>query len=295
MSVKDRPELSSNPEQFAMTRYQLALLPVLAGAILVLAGALNQKSAPAKPIVVVDGSQVSDPQAMVVLDQALAALAPERVRWLQCKVWQQGMCEDFRYQGCGRVLLAPGQRSRFDLNVQVGKTVGELRLVSNGKVLVQSIRLGGDKAVVTRMDLPPDVPDPALAPKTAALREQFLEANGGNSLSALLGGLRQCLRGAQRRQYSWSGHDAVVIAGALPEESNVDVPGIGLVPPRFQVRQAVLFLDGKTLWPHRVEWWGSEQANQPLQLLLQTEFRDPVLNQPMTPERCAAEFAALAG
>jgi hypothetical protein len=39
-----------------------------------------------------------------------------------------------------------------------------------------------------------------------------------------------------------------------------------------------------------VEWWGPDPPLADDSLLVQMEFRDPVLNQPLSPERCAREF-----
>ena len=55
-------------------------------------------------------------------------------------------------------------------------------------------------------------------------------------------------------------------------------------------RQCRLYLEAPTLWPHRVEWWGPLRANAGDALLLQMEFRDPIINQPLSAERCAREF-----
>jgi hypothetical protein len=294
-SVAAWPELSSNPEQLAMTRYQLLLLPVVAGAILVLGGALNQKPATAGPLLVADGQRSSDPQALDLLDRAVATLAPERVRWLECTVWQQGMCEDFSYQACGRLLTAPAERCRFDLNVKVGKTVGELRLACDGKTLCQSLRMSGDKAVVTLQDLP-GVKDKFKTPLELELaRAQFLEDNGGRGLGPMVRGLRRRMQGAQYVHCRWRGRDVFAIAGAVPEEQAAATMASDFVAARFKVRQVVLFLDAQTLWPDRVEWWGADRPSGPSRLLLQTEFRNPVLNEPLSAERCAAEFAVAPG
>jgi hypothetical protein len=289
-SAAVRPELSSNPEHFAMTRYQLLLLPMLAGAIVVLGGAFQQKPKTTQPLLLTDGLRPSDPQALELLDRAAAALAPEQVRWMECKVWQQGICEEFSYQGCGRLLTAPDERCRFDLNVKVGNTVGELRLVSDGKTLCHSIRMSGDKAAATRLDLP-CAKDKFKTPlELGQARAQFLNDHGGASLSAMLRGLRLRMKGVQCLQCRWNSHEVYVIAGALPQEQLPEGLTCEFVPARFQCRQSVLYLDSQTMWPLRVEWWGAERPTETSKLLLQTEFRSPVLNQPLSTERCAAEF-----
>src|SRR6516164_8640933 len=152
-SAAPRPELSSKPEQFAMTRYQVLLLPAVAAAILILGGALNPKAPLAQPAIAAATAGPNDPQALEILDQAIAALAPERLPWTEANVWQQIRYEGISFQACGRMFTAPGDRTRFDLNVKVGKSLGELRVVSDGKTLCQWLRIGGDKPVVRCWEL----------------------------------------------------------------------------------------------------------------------------------------------
>jgi hypothetical protein len=243
--------------------------------VLLLSGALKQKPAAASPILVVDAALPAETEAVERLGAAVAALAPERVGWLECKLWQQGMCEDFTFQACGRLLTAPGQRSRFDVNLKVGGTVGELRQVCDGKSAWQSLRLGDETTAVTALD-----------GSDQHARAVYLGQNGISGPAATVSHLRDKMRGTRCMRQRWKNQDVFVIAGALPGM----LEG-GEVTPRFQARQAVLYLDATTLWPLRIEWWGNDRPGKPLQLLQQTEFRDPVVNQPLSNERCAAEFA----
>ena len=244
-----------------------------------LCGALKPK--PSHRPAVEPGPGANDPAALAVLDRAVAALDPARVQWLQAKVWHRAECEDFCFQACGRLLTAPGERSRYDLNVKVGKSVGELRVVCDGQGLWQSLRVGGNKAMVRRWELP-------ATPEQAAARLQLLRSYGFGGLAPMLRGLRECARGARSAPLRWNGREVIVVALAIPNvegESAADY-----VPARLQLRQCCLFLDAQTLWPHRVEWWGAEDAGRPNRLLMQTEYRGAVLNQPLSAERCAAEF-----
>jgi hypothetical protein len=274
MSAALAAELSSNPEHLAMTRYPLFLVPVLGGAVLLLSGALKQKPVLASPILIVDAAQPADAEATERVSAAVAALAPEQVQWLECKLWQQGMCEDFTFQACGRLLTAPGQRSRIDVNLKVGGTVGELRQVCDGKTAWQSLRLGDEANTLTQLEGPEQHG-----------RAVYLGQNGISGPAATLSHLREKMRGTRCTHQRWKDQDVFVIAGALP------CIAAGEVEPRFQARQAVLYLDATSLWPLRIEWWGNDRDGKPLQLLQQTEFRDPVVNQPLSGERCAAEFA----
>jgi hypothetical protein len=258
---------------------------------LVLGGALNQKNA--------DGQQTSappqpashDPQALLPLDRAIDALAPERVGLLEATVWQQARSEDFSYQACGRLLTAPGDRSRFELNVRVGTTQAELRMVCDGKTLWQSTRAGNDKSTVCTWDLPAAKDGTAANPELAQARAKFLEEQGFPGLSACLRRLRQGLQNAQCEQQRWNGREVFVISGTWPDNAAQFAGVADIARPRYQARLCRLFLDAQTFWPHRLEWWGSEKPNQANLLLAQTEFRDPVFHRSLAPEQFTALFA----
>jgi hypothetical protein len=76
--------------------------------------------------------------------------------------------------------------------------------------------------------------------------------------------------------------------------SNAD--GANLVPANQSwtaglPRQCHLYLDAQTLWPGRVEWWGPAAPGGGEVLVAQVEFRNPVVNRPLTAEVCARLFA----
>jgi hypothetical protein len=292
MSAARVVELSSNPEQLDMTRYQLLLLPAVAAAIVILGGGLHSRALGGKhlPVLAAAGS-ATDPEALALLDQALAALAPERVQWLEATVWQQARCDDFTYRACGRLLTAPGDRARLDVNVMVGKTQGELRIVCDGQNLHRSIRVGGDAATVTRVALPVLKDGFKTPEELTRARAQFAQEQGMAGLEPLLRGLRQGLQHAQFQHQDWKGTDVLAVTGTWPEDADQAAALPDIFKPRFQPRLCRIYLDARTFWPHRLEWWGSEKPSEPNTLLVETEFRDAVLNRTLSAEQCAAQFA----
>jgi hypothetical protein len=60
--------------------------------------------------------------------------------------------------------------------------------------------------------------------------------------------------------------------------------------PNGLPRQCRLYLDPDTLWPQRLEWWGPQPARRDDSLLVQLEFRDPVLNRAPSAEQVARAF-----
>jgi hypothetical protein len=174
--------------------------------------------------------------------------------------------------------MAPGDRSRFDVNVLVGTTHGQLRQVCDGRTLQCSTRVGDDTPVVMRCSLP------------GTGRTEFLQEQGFAGVAPLLRSLRRALQNVQCQKRDWKGLDVIVISGIWPQETERSAGLPKEFKPRYQPRLCCIFLDAQTLWPHRLEWWGSEQPNQANTLLVQTEFRNPVINRVLPPEQCAAEF-----
>jgi hypothetical protein len=183
---------------------------------------------------------------------------------------------------------------RFDVNVRVGQTVGKLRLVNDGVTVWQSIQTGGARAVVERWEMP-GLGDTLKTPADVAqARMQLLEEHCFLGLAPMLRKLRQGVQSARLRQQRWNGHDVQIVSAAWPVNDASLASLADFARPRLPLRQCRAYLDAQTLWPYRIEWWGAEKPHQPHQLLVQTEYREPLLNQPLSPERCAGEFAFVA-
>ena len=70
----------------------------------------------------------------------------------------------------------------------------------------------------------------------------------------------------------WKGHAVVRLTGRKPPPVPDNQPG-----------ECRLYLDAQTLWPCRIEWLGRVPDRGDV-LLVQMEFRDPVLGQPVHDE-----------
>jgi hypothetical protein len=252
-------------------------LPFLACSTFLVAGALSRHAAPA-----LRGAHESPPDkdlpaAAELLSEAAAALAPDRLPWLETAVWQNASGEDGRFVARGRLWTAPGGRQRLELTVRVGKTVGTLLLVCDGRVFQQVTRVGLGDPVVTQQDVPSD-------PSAGAENVPVSGELGPGGLTNLLIGIRQHLTAPKVRRASWKGQAVFRVSGGwqtqpMPQDT---LPS-GLRPAK-PPQACVVLLDAKTLWPHRVEWAGERDA-------WQIEFRDPLPNQPLTPMQCDRLFA----
>jgi hypothetical protein len=259
------------------------LVPFLTCATFLAAGALSRQGAAPS----LCGAHDSPPEkglpaAEDLFAGAAAALAPERTPWLETDVWQQVQGEEGRFVARGRLLCAPGRRQRMELTVRVGKTEGELLLVSDGRTAYRAMRVAQGGPMVSLRTLSPSESSPGVAAAQNSLPTDL--ASGGPE--QVVAGIRERLTAPRVRRASWKGQAVYRIQGtwrADPPRQGDLLPG--LRPPATPRTCAVL-LDARTLWPHRIEWAGDGERD-----IWQIEFRDPVLNQPLPAARCARLFA----
>jgi hypothetical protein len=241
------------------------MLSCLGGLAILLAGALTPPAAQTPPR--------ADAEANRVLDRAVAALSADHFRWLRMNLWQQASLPALTYQAEGVYLSGPDHRLRLDLQVRAGNAASRLQVVSDGHTFWQIAQHGPAGRSVSRVDLKP-VLQLLLSPGTgAARREEFYSHQWFAGPAPLLQTLRPALTFTRCQPVRWHERDALLLTGVRsvpPEEKNC---------PDYLPRQCRLFLDAQSLWPHRLEWWGPMPTNRQDQMLLQLEFRDPVLGQ----------------
>jgi hypothetical protein len=106
----------------------------------------------------------------------------------------------------------------------------------------------------------------------------------------LLQTMRSRLEWSRMETVRREGRAFIKLTGTWSSESAEALAPTGGSWPDGLPQQCRLYLDAETLWPHRVEWWGPDVPRSADVLLVQMEFRDPVLNQPLSAEGCAREF-----
>jgi hypothetical protein len=272
-----------------MARSPLLIILGLAGGALLLTGMVNRRAPtsapPAQP-----PSPAESAEAAELLDRASAAYAPPRVPWVEVKLWQQNRDEGAVYEVHGRYLAAPGNRVRLELQTRAGATRGEVKLVSNGMWLWEYHRFGDHPAKVVRGELPKlekgvNTPEWVDWARGETLRDRTFLGVG-----PLLKSLRDRLQGLRGEPVRWQDVEAVRVSGTWPADPS-KLNGVpDFARPRQPPRLCALYLDAKTLWLHRLEWWATEGTKDGPALVMATEFRDPVLNRPLAAERCAEEF-----
>jgi hypothetical protein len=284
-----------------MSSFRFILMPVVAGGFVLLTGSVGlvrpgsadaaRDTAPPPAHLAPPTRSAPNAAAVAALDRTLTLLDPGSLHWLEMGLWQQVSAGGVVCEAEGRYLLAPGPRFRLELKTRHGTATGSLMVVGDGTTLWQKTQIDpGGQATCGRVRLGevlkrfnrPDVPPQVL--------DEFFRSQGCGSLVLLLPGLRQQLNWVGKERVRRNGRVLVKLSGVWgPAESAVLAPP-GEAWPEGLPRQCRLYLDAETSWPHRLEWWGPDPPHKDDALLVQMEFRDPVINRPMSADRCAREF-----
>jgi hypothetical protein len=268
-------------------RYLPCILP-LAGLILVTAVLAQPLGMPAPPA---PAGPVDDPEAIRSLDQTMEALGPARVRWLEYGIRQKVRLPGLAFEAEGTCLRAPDNRLRMEVRTHVGGATGLLLMVSDGLHVWQASRAGDRPwAKVTRFSLQ-EVFEMIHNTGLPRLREEFFEGPTLAGIGPLVHTLRGSLVWVEQKVVRGPEGDRVELTGVWPQIRLKEVVAEDKPWPAVLPRRCVLWLDRTTHWPHRVEWWGPPVAGGKDEPLAELEFRDPVFNRPVPPERCASAFS----
>jgi hypothetical protein len=247
-------------------------------------------------------SKPADSEASRWLDRAVQALHPDRVSWLETALWQKVTLPDLTYQARGRLLLAPEGRFRLELGTQDNDS-GQLEVSDGSNRWTARRAIGGEWVELTRQGEKGPLTDTVV--ETEEPNKPLLSGGWSSGLGSLLSGLSGKLRwvlveplpGGQIRL---TGLDLALKtppptrpAGLksapnpiVSAKQNGMVGGIDKGP-----RICRVILDGRSLWPDRIEWWGPIQNHPQDRLMVEMEFREPILNRPLAPDVCAREFS----
>lgn len=232
-----------------------------------------------------------DAAAERCLEQSLDAFKAERVKWLEISIWQKVQLPGCAYEADGSYRLAPGQRFRLEMHTHPGGGEGTMLSVSDGHYLWQAERPGsGGWENVTRVNLS-EVFSVMSGPAEPQLRCEFLQRPHFQGILPLLRNLSCRLVWARGEVIRQAGVKLIHLVGVWPKEKALKYAPADEAWPAALPRQCHLYLDAQTYWPRRVEWWGPFTAGGVDRLLVQMEFRDPVLNRPLTDDVCARLFA----
>lgn len=235
------------------------------------------------PAFVADSAETSGKD---VLDQVIAALGPDRVHWLQFTVVQKLFEENFTTEG--RYVIGPGQRIRLEMKVKSDDVSGNVLVVSDGHDLYKARWSDEDEPKTTKAtkESLPEI-EPGTDPKVAGdKREQFLQRSGFGGIFTLLGQIRETHTDLVQQTGVCQSRKVVRLSANCP----TDESKLKNLPNHMRARRCAIYVDADTLWPFRIEWIGSPRPADPLVVLMRMDFRDPLINQPLSAAECAQIF-----
>jgi hypothetical protein len=270
-----------------MVRYPFAIILALALGAVLLTGADRPPGPTPPPAPPAVGA--GNAEAAAFLDRAIAACSAPQVTWMEMTLWQQIWDGPTAREIHGRYAGAPDHRLRIELKVKVDRVEGQMLVICDGNTVWEHQQFGKDWREPTWTELPTLGEDYQTPEMLAAGRSWRLGVSTFLGPGPLLSKLRKDSQGLGQRAARWNGVDVVQVTGNWAENRELLKDLSESQKPRHPARLWTVYLDGRTLWPHRLEWWGAAPQGEPV-LLHELEFREPVLNRPMPPERCALEF-----
>jgi hypothetical protein len=273
---------------------------MLVGVGIIVAGAMAQQTSPPTPPAAPPPATKTpspppppkpaqaDPAATKVLDDAVNA---KQFDWVETTLWEQVDVQGLTFQAQGTYLSAPNNRLHLDLQVHIGGTIGRLEIVSDGTTLYESVKVGDGERTITKVVELKKVLETLNTPDTSKeVRDEFFQSQAFYGVVPLLRSIQQRMTVTKKENIRWHGHDVVQLTAEWSGEVVKSFTQDGKQQwPAYVPRQCRLFLDAKSLWPHRVEWWGPRHPRGDESLLVQMEFRDPK-HEPLDDARCKKEF-----
>jgi hypothetical protein len=262
-------------------RYAVFILLVLAALILTAARNPQQPKSPANP----EAHAVADK----LLGDAVARLDPSRAPWTETKLWQQGRLGRHYYEVDGRLVSGPNRRLRLELTINNGHASSTNLTVCDGIRVWQGSRVGDgpwtDLVHIQLKQLFQQLPT-----NEVRLHDASPRVPGITGITTLLHGLRSRMYWSRADTVRRGNRSFIKLTGAWSQAARATLAPPDQLWPVALPRSCRLYLDPSSLWPHRLEWWGPDAPPSADVLLLQMEFRDPIINQTLSEDRCAQEF-----
>jgi hypothetical protein len=214
-----------------------------------------------------------------LLAKAIDRLRADKATWLKTKIRQTVNDGESRFTAEGCLQRGPNHCARLELTILHGDASSRLVVVSDGESLAQVCTLAGASPVAGVERLP------ALTEATptidSAVREENLRDKGCGGPRHLLVQLRQQMQNAKMQM------------GLLDERPVIQIKGEispAAAPSQKRASIACAYVDARTLWPHRLEWWECDKTQTP-RLSVCIEFLEPQINQGLSLDDCARVFS----
>ena len=266
------------------------LFTVVLGSTILLPGAWTGSSTPiaqnpevlfVPQIVALEADIIgSGVDATRLLEKALEKLGEPRTAWMKTKIRQTISDADSNFVAAGFLQRGPNHCARLEMNV--GKQ-GRLRVVSDGEVVAQVRNIPGKAPDVVVERFPAASADSA--DHISAAKEKYLCGKSCGGPAALLQQLHKHLHNAKLQTGLLQGKAVIQVKGEI-DSGATPMCAATTIP----VRYAYIYLDAKSLWPHRLEWWGRDKTNA-LRSVLTLEFLEPQIDQELSVETCMRMFS----
>jgi hypothetical protein len=272
----------------------LFALPTLAILALSSSPALGQQTAPAaQPVPAAPPAPKADPKATEALQKAIEQLDPKKVGWLELTLWQHLASQGLAFQAEGNYLSGPDYHLRLNLKIRLAGMAGEMDVVSDGSVLWTVMAVAGQPRTIAKWSLKDVQPVVNNANMIPQVREGFYQSQSFTGIVPVLDNLRQQMVLTKQEKIQWQGHDVFKLTGVWNAEIAKELAPSPSSPwPILLPRECRVFLDAKTYWPYRLEWWGPVTSGGPDILIMETEYRNPqIVNAgDKPPEKYARAF-----
>ncbi|MBM3996697.1 MAG: hypothetical protein FJ303_21465 [Planctomycetes bacterium] len=264
------------------TRMLIAVL-VLTGGVIALAGAWNRQSTRPAPVpeiafvpqdVELDADLLgTQTDAGQLLQMAIAKLDPAKTTWLKTKIRQAVSDGTSHFVSEALLQRGPNHCARLEMTIKMAGCESNLTVVSDGDVVAQIRQLPGIEPKFEVQELP-DGPD--------SQREAVLNAKSCGGPAALLRQLHEQMRNGRLQTGRLKDRTVIRIHGDLDAGAKTSFAS--------SAHTAVAYLDTKTLWPCRLEWWGIDSANAP-RLISCMDFEGTEVNCPLSADECMRVFS----
>jgi hypothetical protein len=228
----------------------------------------------------------ADPKATGMVTQLVDQLEPRKAGWIDTQLWQHATIQGADLVGEGRCLFGPGAYLRTDVKLKLGTFEASLLTICDGTTVWNQTEMGKGIKHVEKWD-PATIKAALETPGTPA---QFVEIYFTREtffgFGPLLQSIKQQMVFTHQEPGRWQNREVAKVTGVwapdLTKGLNPNAPWPLLLPRKCFLLLGTL--EGKMLWPYRIEWWGPVALRGEDVLLFEMEFRNPRIAKPDSKE-----------
>lgn len=266
-------------------------LALVVGSVVFLTGAWNNSPAPpAEPAkiafvpqsIALDADIIgSGIDARQLLQKAIDRLTGPKIAWLKTKIRQTMTDTGSNFVAEGILQRGPNHCARLTMDIATGGQKRRLLVVSDGEIVAQVREASGAAPSVTVESMPSPEDETIIA----AAREAFLTEKSCGGPRAILAQLHQHLQNGKLQTGLLDRAPVIQIKGEMAPTAKTTC-ACTMSPLHY----AYVYLDAGTLWPHCIEWWGTDKEGTPRRVL-RVEFLESDVGRELSEAECAKVFS----